>query len=187
MSISRRLGGLPLVSVILTIAATLATSLFTLPPLIDYWVSLSHAGSPVQALVLDWPRLGLLTLVPVMAVGLLSFVLLTGTEVDRWLYACVSTSVLSVLFTGLQLVRHGESMFVHSGIATQLVFQAEGWHGLGVLLALPLGILTSLLGVPRFAAAPGSRIAAWVLTCYWLFLTMLWLAVLLSWRDLQSA
>lgn len=186
MSNSRRLGGLPLVSVILTIAATLATSLFTLPSLIDYWVSLSQAGSPVQALVLDWPRLGLLTLVPVMAVGLLSFVLLTGTEVDRWLYACVSTSVLSVLFTGLQLVRHGESMFVHSGIATQLVYQAEGWHGLGVLLALPLGILTSLLGVPRFAAAPGSRIAAWVLTCYWLLLTILWLAVLLSWRDLQS-
>lgn len=186
MSISRRLGGLPLVSVILTIAATLATSLFTLPSLVDYWVSLSQAGSPVQALVLDWPRLGLLTLVPVMAVGLLSFVLLTGTEVDRWLYACVSTSVLSVLFTGLQLVRHGESMFVHSGIATQLVYQAEGWHGLGVLLALPLGILTALLGVPRFAAAPGSRIAAWVLTCYWLFLTILWLAVLLTWRDLQS-
>ncbi len=186
MSSSRRLGGLPRVSVILAIAATLATSLLTLPPLIEYWVSLGHAGPSVQALVLDWPRLGLLTLVPVMAVALLSFVLLTGTEVDRWLYACVGTSVLSILFTGLQLVRHGESMFVHSGIATQLVYQAEGWHGLGVLLALPLGILTSLLGMPRFAAAPGSRIAAWVLTCYWLFLTVLWLALLLSWRDLQS-
>lgn len=186
MSNSRRLGGLPLVSVILTIAAIPVTSLLTVPSLIDYWVSLSQAEPSVQALVLDWPRLGLLTLVPVMAVALLSFVLLSRTEVDRWLYACIGTSVLSVLFTGLQLVRHGESMFVHSGIATQLVYQAEGWHGLGVLLALPLGILASLLGVPRFAAAPGSRIAAWVLTCYWLFLTVLWLVVLLSWRDLQS-
>jgi len=186
MSNRRRLGGLPLISVIACIVAALATSLLTLPSLIEYWVSLGQAGPSVQTLVLDWPRLGVLSLIPVMAAALLLFVLLTGTEVDRWLYACIGTSVLSILFTGLQLVRHGESMFVHSGIATQLVYQAEGWHGMGVLLALPLGILASLLGVPRFAAAPGSRIAAWVLTCYWLFLTILWLAVLLTWRDLQS-
>ncbi len=186
MSSNRRLGGLPLVSVALGIAAALATSLLTFPALIEYWISLAEAGPSVQSLVLDWPRLGLLTLIPVMGTALLSFVLLTRTEVDRWLYACIGTSVLAVLFTALQVVRHGESMFIHSGIATQLIYQAEGWHGLGMLLALPLGILTSLLGVPRFAAAPGSRIAAWGLTCYWLFLTILWLFLLLSWRDLQS-
>lgn len=186
MSSNRKLGGLPLLSVVLCALAAIATLLFTAPPLSDYWLTLAGDLPADRTLVLDWPRLGLLSLVLLMATGLLLFVLLTRTEVDRWLHACLGSAVLAVLFVSLQTVRHGESMFVHSGIATNLIYHAEGWHGMGVLLALPLGVVTALLGVPRFAAAPGSRIAAWVLACYWLFLTLLWLAILLTWRMLQA-
>jgi len=186
MSNSPKFGWLPLLIVLTTAAALVATAVLTLPPLFEYWLNLRQLGAPAQPLVLDWPRLLLLALIPIMATTLLWSVLLTRSEEPRWLVTSLGATALALLFSALQVVRHLSSFDGPTSIASQVLYAAEGWHGFGVVLAIGISLLAVLMGLERFATAPGSRIAGISLAWYWTFLSLIWLVLLLSWRSLQT-
>jgi len=186
MSNSPRPGRLPLLILVATAAAFVATGFLTLPPLFEYWLNLRQLGTPAQPLVLDWPRLLLLSLIPLLATALVWTVLLTRSEEPRWLVTSLSGAVLALLFTGLQVYRHLSIFEGPTSIATQVLYVAEGWHGFGVVFALGISLLAALMGLERFASAPGSRIAGLSVAWYWTFLSLVWLVLLLSWRSLQT-
>ncbi|MDF1720691.1 MAG: cytochrome c oxidase subunit 3 [Minwuia sp.] len=186
MSNSPGIGALPLLIVLSVIAAATATGFLALPPLLEYWLNLRQLGAPAQPLVLDWPRLLLLSLIPAVATALLWLVLLSRSDEPRWLVSCLGAAALALLFAVLQLVRHTTSFDGPTSIATQVLFTAEGWHGFAILFAIAISLLASLLGMERFSTAPGSRIAGVAVAWYWTFVSLLWLVLLLSWRGLQT-
>lgn len=185
MSNRPRPGKLPLLVIIATGVACIATAFLTLPPLFEYWLNLRQLGTPAQPLILDWPRLLLLTLVPLAATALLWGVLLTRSDEPRWLVSSLGAAALALLFAALQVFRHTSSFEGPTGIATQVLYTAEGWHGFGVIFAIGINLLAALMGLERFATAPGSRIAGICVAWYWTFLSLIWLVLLLSWRSLQ--
>lgn len=185
MSNRSRPGKLPLLVIIATGAAFVATAILALPPLFEYWLNLRQLGPPAQPLILDWPRLLLLALVPMAATALLWGVLLTSSDEPRWLVSSLGAAAMALLFTTLQVLRHTSSFEGPTGIATQMLYMAEGWHGFGVVFAIGISLLAALMGLARLAAAPGSRIAGVCVAWYWTFLSLVWLVLLLSWRSLQ--
>ncbi len=97
-----------------------------------------------------------------------------------------SGRVRARLFPAVQVYRHLSIFGGPPSIATQVLAVAGGWRGFGVVFAIGISLLAALMGLERFASAPGSRIAGLSVAWYWTFLSLVWLVLLLSWRSLQT-